>query len=269
MRRLIPFLFPGLFAIALTAASLITTSPASAVTIGPTTTCNNGVTNAGGEGAVCEVTIVNTITPSGSSAVVTVRECTGSFGVPDTTCTNTTTPLTQAVTAVTQCEGTSSGGGGKLLCSVVVTNNFVGLSPTVTAVTVNQCVGSVTTGTVMICDPFPATTTGATITQCNGSANGGGTSLTCYAAGTQSSGLAVTITQCNGSSNGGGSVTVCSSNLRNNVLPAPSATGLPNASTRDQNASQPSGTNPLVLSGLALLAVLSLYAAFRREPLAR
>ncbi|HEX5824374.1 MAG TPA: hypothetical protein VFY18_07965 [Candidatus Limnocylindrales bacterium] len=246
----------------------------TAATIAPTTTCNNGLGNGG---AVCEVTVVNTITPSGGSAVVTVRECTGSAGVPDTTCTNVTQPLSEPVTAVNQCNGTGSGGGGTLLCSVTVTNNFVGLSPTITAVTVNQCVGSVTTGTTRVCDPFPATTSGATITQCNGSANGGGTSLTCSASGTQSSGLAVTINQCNGSSNGGGTRTVCSATMINNTVGAgpsngPSAAPAPSTGggggptippTETAPPSEASGTGS-TLATLATILVLGLLALVSR-----
>jgi hypothetical protein len=274
MRRSFTLILSGLFAVALLAsASFIITSPASAGAIASTVTCNNGLGNGG---AVCEVTVVNTITPSGGSAVVTVRECTGSAGVPDTTCTNTTTPLSEPVTQVTQCDGSINGGGGTLLCSVMVTNNFVGItpSPTVTAVTVNQCVGSADTGSAMVCTPFPATTTGAAITQCNGSSNGGGASLTCTATGTQSSGLTVLIDQCNGSSNGGGTLTVCSASITNNILPASStatpvpaasASGLPNTSVTDQIVARESGANPLVLAALAFLAALSLVAIFRRE----
>jgi hypothetical protein len=251
--------------------SLAVAGGATAATIAPTTTCNNDLGNGG---AVCEVTVVNTITPSGGSAVVTVRECTGSAGVPDATCTNKTTPLTAPVTAVTQCNNSINGGGGTLLCSVNVTNNFVGLSPTVTAVTVNQCVGSSTTGTVKVCDPFPATTSGATITQCNGSANGGGTSLTCTASGTQSSGLAVTINQCNGSSNGGGTRTVCSASVANNIVaaapstapstrPSTPATGggatiPPTATEMPATTDEPgSGPVPMILGGLFLVSFVA------------
>jgi hypothetical protein len=265
------------FAILLVAGLLVLGSFAvaggvTAATIAPTTTCNNDLGNGG---AVCEVTVVNTITPSGGSAVVTVRECTGSAGVPDATCTNKTTPLTAPVTAVTQCNNSINGGGGTLLCSVNVTNNFVGLSPTVTAVTVNQCVGSSTTGTVQVCDPFPATTSGATITQCNGSANGGGTSLTCTASGTQSSGLAVTINQCNGSSNGGGTRTVCSASMANNIVaaapstapstrPSTPATGggatiPPTATEMPAATDEPgSGPVPMILGGLFLVSFVAL-----------
>jgi len=274
MHRPLRLLFSSLAAMSLIAAmSLMVTAPASAVVISPTVTCNNGLGNGG---AVCETTVVNTITPSGASAVVTVRECVGSAGVPDATCTTTTQPLSEAVTAVNQCDGSINGGGGTLLCSIVVTNNFVGITPapTVTAATVNQCNGSVTTGTVRACNPDPATTTSATITQCNGSGNGGGASLTCTATGTQSSGLSFIIDQCNGSSNGGGTRTVCSASITNNVLaagatppgsasPAPGLPVLtPNTSVAGQVA-PPSGSEPVLFTGLLVLAALSLTVAFR------
>jgi hypothetical protein len=224
--------------------------------------------------------------------VVTVRECQGSAGDPAATCTNTTLPLTEPVTAVDQCNGSINGGGGVLLCSITVTNNFVGISPepTVTAATVNQCNGSVTTGDVRTCNPDPATTDGATITQCIGSANGGGTSLTCTASGTQSSGLSVLIRQCNDSSNGGGTRTVCNATMTNNILPAatpsptpvpaPTATAspapgataaptatprptAPNTSTGELAAGQ-SGSELLVVSGLVFLCALSLITVVRR-----
>jgi hypothetical protein len=265
MRRPLSFLSTGLIALAMMAAtSLTTAAPAAAVTIAPTTTCNNALGNGG---AVCEVTVVNTITPGGGSAVVTVRECTGSAGVPDATCTNTTTSLSEPVTAVTQCNDSINGGGGTLLCSITVTNNYVGLSPTVTGATVNQCVGSVTTGTVIACDPFPATTSGATITQCNGSGNGGGASLTCTATGTQSTGLAVLINQCNGSSNGGGTRTVCSASMSNVIatggVESPSAS-TPNAAMPGNPPSEPGLLNAVLLGGLILLVGLSGVAVVKR-----
>ena len=71
-----------------------------------------------------------------------------------------------------QCNNSINGGGGTLRCSVVITNNYVDVTPGATAATVNQCVGS-GGGITVGCDPFPATTSGAAITQCNGSANGG------------------------------------------------------------------------------------------------
>ncbi len=243
MRRLITVIVPSALALAmLTATSFMSVSPASAVTIGPTTTCNNALGNGG---AVCETTVVNTITPTGGSAVVTVRECVGSAGVPDATCTNTTTPLSAPVTAVDQCNGSINGGGGTLLCSVTITNNYFGMTSAPNPVTINQCVGSVTTGTVRACNPDPATTTNATITQCNDSANGGGASLTCTATGTQSAALSVLIRQCNDSSNGGGTRTVCSSTITNNdIAGSPTASPAPSSGTPTTSSGTPVTTVP-------------------------
>ena len=238
--------------------SLAIASGATAATIAPSTTCSNGVDNAGGLGLICEVTIVNTIIASGGSATVTIRECHGAAGDPTAACTTNTTNLTEPVTAVTQCNDSINGGGGTLRCSVEVTNEFVGVSPAATAATVNQCVGSgdgLTTG----CDPFPATTTGATITQCNGSANGGTlVELTCTATGTESSAHLVTINQCNGSANGGGGLVICSSNVANNAVTAgPSPTAGATAPATDAQATTivpGSGSIQVALVGIFLLA---------------
>jgi hypothetical protein len=223
MRRALSLLASGLLAFTvLISGSLAPMATVSAATIAPTTTCANGVDNTPGLGVICEVTVVNTITPTGGSATVTVRECHGAAGDPEAACTTTTDTLTAPVTAVTQCNDATNGGGGTLRCSVDVTNNYV-VDPAPTAVTVNQCVGS-GDGITIGCDPFPATTTGATITQCNGSANGGTlVELTCTATGTESDGLAVTINQCNDSTNGGGALVICSANIENN-LAAPGST---------------------------------------------
>jgi len=265
--------------------SMAVVTGASAATIAATTTCNN---NLGNGGAVCETTVVNTITPTGGSAVVTVRECQGSAGVPDATCTITTNTLTEPVTAVTQCNASINGGGGVLRCSVNVTNNFVGIDAAPTAVTVNQCVGSGESGAIgatIVCTPFPATTSGATITQCNGSGNGGTlVGLLCDASGTQSAGLAVLIDQCNGSTNGGGTLTVCSASMSNNTVAAPTAaptatpTTAPAPTTGGGGGSTPRPTPPStdtvaatdlpgsgpiqgVLVGIFLVAFLSLVAS--------
>ncbi|HET9520347.1 MAG TPA: hypothetical protein VFO73_04805 [Candidatus Limnocylindrales bacterium] len=223
MRRALSLLASGLLAFTvLISGSIAPMATVSAATIAPTTTCANGVDNTPGLGVICEVTVVNTITPTGGSATVTVRECHGAAGDPEAACTTTTDTLTAPVTAVTQCNDATNGGGGTLRCSVDVTNNYV-VDPAPTAVTVNQCVGS-GDGITIGCDPFPATTTGATITQCNGSANGGTlVELTCTATGTESDGLAVTINQCNDSTNGGGALVICSANIENNLV-APDAT---------------------------------------------
>ena len=278
-RSLTLFLTGGLLLL----GSLALASGASAATIAPTTTCSNGVDNTGGLGLICEVTVVNTITTSGGSASVTVRECHGAAGNPQAACSTKVTNLTEPVTAVTQCNSSINGGGGTLRCSVQVTNDFIGLSPAATAATVDQCVGSgggITTG----CDPFPATTSGATITQCNGSANGGTlVGLTCTATGTESSAQSVTINQCNGAANGGGALVICSANVTSNALaPSPSPTAslsptaspaptttpvatIPATSTTDQITGQSSGTTPLALAGLLFLVVLAVIATSRRD----
>jgi hypothetical protein len=274
MRRSLRFLFPGLFALALIASGLLVpVSLVAAATVGPTTTCSNGVDDTPGLGLICQVSVVNTITPSGGSAKVTVRECHGAAGDPTAACSTKTTSLTSPVTAVTQCNSSTNGGGGTLRCNVWVTNRFSGVSPNTKAVTVNQCVGS-GDGIANNCDPFPATTTGATITQCNGSANGGTlVRLECTATGTSSSGHRVIINQCNGSTNGGGALVICSASETNVVIAAStssassapgSTSGLPSTSTADEPTAQPTGGSALILPGLALLAALTLIATFRR-----
>lgn len=242
MRRLVTLLSTGLFAVAfLAGVALNGASPAAAATIAATTTCSNGVDNTGGLGLICEVTINNTITASGGSATVTVRECHGAAGDPAALCSITTSVLTTPVSAVTQCNGSTNGGGATMRCSVDIVNTYVGFSATPTAATVNQCVGS-GDGFTVGCVPFPATTTGATITQCNGSANGGTlVGLFCTATGTETSAHVVTINQCNGSTNGGGGLVICSSSMSNvnqvvatatpapTAVPAPVATAVPTA----------------------------------------
>jgi hypothetical protein len=267
MRRPLIVLLSGMFAVALVATtSLIGASPASAATaIAPTTTCSNGVDNTPGLGLICEVTVLNTITPTGGWASVTVRECHGAAGAPTASCAVVTSVLTAPVTAVTQCNDAINGGGGTLRCSVRVTNQFFGVSPGASAATVNQCVGS-GGGITIGCNPFPATTTGATITQCNGSANGGTlVGLTCTATGTAASAHGVRINQCNGSANGGGSLVICSANIENRVVttPQPSAptaptTGTPVTTTTTTTTS--TSTTPTTPSGLPLLPDTSMSA---------
>lgn len=246
--------------------SLAIASGATAATIAPTTTCSNGVDDTPGLGLICEVTVVNTITATGGTAVVTVRECHGAAGNPQAACSVTTSPLTGPVTGVTQCNNAINGGGGTLRCSVTVTNNFIASSPTATAATVNQCVGSgggITTG----CNPFPATTSGATITQCNGSANGGTlVGLTCTATGTASSAASVLVNQCNGSANGGGSLVICSASITNNVNVGPSASASASASASPSVA--PSAS-PSASASASALPSASAAAAPAAGPTAR
>ena len=92
MRRSIAVLFTtGLLLI----GSLGFATGAAAATIGTTTTCSNGVDNTAGLGLICEVTVVNTITASGGSATVTVRECHGAANDEAAACTTTTDVLTR------------------------------------------------------------------------------------------------------------------------------------------------------------------------------
>ena len=255
-------------------STLALATSASAATIAPTTTCNN---NVGNGGATCDVTVVNRITGTGGSATVTVIECQGSAGVPNATCTTTTRNLSTPVTHVTQCNDSVNGGGGQLLCTVTVTNNFVGINPTRPAVTVNQCNGSGESGAIgatILCDPFPATTSGAVITQCNGTGNGGTlVGLICSATGKQPTGYGVTINQCNGSTNGGGTRTVCSASIRNNhIAAAPTGAGSTTAPrvtppTTDSVASpaEEPGSGPLQLAlfGMSLVAFVVLVLTLR------
>jgi hypothetical protein len=230
MRRFVTLLSAGVFAAAfMLGTSLNGASPAAAATLAATTTCSNGVDNTGGLGLICEVTVNNTITPSGGSATVTVRECHGAAGDPAALCSTKTSVLTTPVTAVTQCNGSTNGGGATMRCSVDIVNTYVGFSATPTAVTVNQCVGS-GDGFTVGCVPFPATTTGAAITQCNGSANGGTlVGLICTASGTKTSARVVTINQCNGSTNGGGGLLICRSSMSNVIQAVATAAPAPTA----------------------------------------
>src|SRR5450759_3881463 len=134
MRRFLAILFSG--GLLLLGPLALAGGASAATTIAPTTTCGNGVGNGGGQGLICEVTIVNRITASGGSATVTVRECQGAAGPPatQTACTTAT---------ITQCNGSANGGG--LVASSTCT-----------------ATGTESSGAVL------------TINQCNGSANGGG-----------------------------------------------------------------------------------------------
>ena len=274
--------------------SLAIAGTAAAADIGPTTTCTNGVPDTAGLGAICEVPIVNTITPTGGSAVVTVRECHGAANDAEADCSASEAGvlLAEPVSEVNQCNNALNGGGGTMECSVDITNNFVGVDPTpVNDATVNQCNGSgagpggdITTG----CDPFPANTTNATITQCNGSANGLTlVEMTCTASGTVSAAFVVTVNQCNDSVNGGGSLLICSANIENNAVTGgatPTPTAAPTATpttgggggstptppgatppaTDAGVSTEPDGSGPAAaLVGLFLVAV-SLMAVSRR-----
>ena len=273
MKRLPALLFRGMVALLLLVpVSLVGTLPAAAATAAATTTCSNGVDNTGGLGLICEVTVVNTITASSGSATVKIRECHGAAGAPTASCLTRTTSLVKSVTAVTQCNNSINGGGGTLRCSVTVTNNFYGATPSAataapgatTAVTVNQCVGSGASGIVgatINCDPFPANTTGAAITQCNSSANGGTlVGLDCTATGTMNSTLVVTINQCNGSANGGGALVICSSGVVNHTIigtPPPTGTSIVGDGQSDSAPLYPLLAGFALLGGLAMAVVVA------------
>jgi hypothetical protein len=268
----------------LSLSSMAVAGVASAATIAATTTCSNGVDDTPGLGLICEVTIVNSFTPSGGTANVTVRECHGAAGDPTAACSTRTTVLTRPVTTVNQCNYATNGGGSTLRCSVKVTNAFIGVSAGAIGVSVDQCVGS-GDGIANSCDPFPATTSGAAITQCNGSANGGTlVGLICTATGTASSGHRVTINQCNNSANGGGSLVICSAAIASRVLsagasPTPGTRGssqgpalggprvLPTGPPSDLSAArtfESGGPDLTVVVGLLGLIALVTLAAVRR-----
>jgi hypothetical protein len=266
MHSLSKILVRGLAAFALLApAAFIGAAPVAAThTIATTTTCqNNYLTKVAGLGIICETTVVNSITKTGGSAVVTVHECNGPAGAA-TTCTTTTQHVASPVTAIQQCNGSINGGGTTFKCTVVVTNNFYGVSPGAAGVTVNECVGSGGGGgTAMTCTPLSATTSAA-ITQCNGSSSGGGGSMTCTATGMMAAAFAVTINQCNGSANGGGDAVVCSAAMTNNALPSATPTGKSPAPTNTVDTGSTSNSNPLLplmllvaLGGFALAAVVT------------
>jgi hypothetical protein len=271
MRSQFKILFRGLAALALMApVSVLAASPVAAAPLSAVGACATGVGNAGGRGIICQITIVNTVTATGGSAVLTVHECLGSAGDPTDgalghPCTTTTTTLSAPITSVTQCDGSANGGGATMNCSAVITNNFVGVSPGSSAVTVNQCVGSgdgLTTG----CNPFPATTTGAAITQCNGSANGGNlVGMACTATGTMASALVVTINQCNGSALGGGGKLTCNATMANNVVPAGTAPPTSTASEGSSNNSAP----PIALLVSLLAGLVFAVVVARRERILR
>ena len=66
MRRLLSVALVGLFSFTLIGVThLAAPTPVAAATIAATTACSNGVDTTPGLGLICEVTIVNTITPTG------------------------------------------------------------------------------------------------------------------------------------------------------------------------------------------------------------
>ncbi len=195
----------------------------------------NGTDNVGGQAVECHYTVTNNLDGSVTSSTITLEECHGAANDPATlVCTSSTTSSTDLVTSIDQCNGSGSGGGGTVTCTVDVINNITG-TVTPTTATVNQCNASGEgggTAPTVVCDPFPANTSGATVTQCNGSGNGGGgtarVQCTVDSGSTTTSVLTVTVNQCNGSGNGGGATVTCRTSLTNIITePAPSPSPSP------------------------------------------
>ena len=232
-------------------------SPATAVSAPLAITQCNGTDNVGGESVACDVTVVNNLNVATglTSSVVTVRECHGAANtVP--TCTTTPSSSNRLTTTVNQCNGSGSGAGGTVTCTVHILNNITGVSAS-TPATINQCNGSGTgggTAPTTVCVPL-GNTTNATITQCNTSGNGGGGTMRVRCTvtpSTQAAALPVTVDQCNGSGNGGGATVTCTTSLVNNVFPG-AVTSSPAASTSATSsaaaASTPATTGTRISSG--------------------
>ena len=200
--------------------------------------CNNiGATPLGATtGLTCTVTVVNTIDgPKRGSVTTVTRQC--SLGpCPGGNVTSRVTTSTDVVTSVTQCNGSANDAAPpRIVCRVNITNNISSNTPrasSVTAATVNQCVGTGGAGGKfgatgpLVCDPFPASTTGATVTQCNGSVTGGGSTAVCSVASASkvSPALAVKVNQCNGTGNKGGTLLTCSASIINRLITPGSVT---------------------------------------------
>ena len=253
----------------------------------PVNQCNNvAASNVGGQGMSCTVTVVNNLTSSGAAAApstITTTVCVGAagpIGAGAGTCATTTSTSATPVNQVTQCDGISNEGGGVMICSVTITNNFAGtLSQAPVPASVYQCFGSVITGTgapgtcTPVNTPGVTSVTAATVGQCNGSGNGGtsvGFTCTVTTNSTTTSIFPVNVDQCNGSANGGGALTRCQATVNSVVtaaaaptasptpVVAPTAapvTGLPSTSTID--SSGPAALFGLLLAFLGALLIRS------------
>ena len=222
----------------------------------------NGTDNVGGQAVECTVTVTNhlDLATGDTTSAVTVRECHGVAGAPPT-CTSSTVRSGNLLTSVTQCNGSGSGGGGTVTCSVHVTNIIVGRA-TATPGTVNQCIVSGQgggTAPTTECNPL-GSTTNADVTQCNSSGNGGGGTrrVRCTVAATESAALHVTINQCVGSGNGGGALVICDASIVNDIravtpttppastastTPRPSGSVRPSTSNRPTTSRTATATN--------------------------
>ena len=228
LRTMVMALAVGIGALS-TAGMVLPPSSASAATIG-VNQCNglNGSPTGATTGLTCTVTVVNTINGAKTGSTTTVtRKCTlGPCPGGNGTFTSKSTSL---VTRVTQCNSSANDAAPpRITCRVNITNNVSSNTPranTVTAATVNQCVGSGKGGGKfgatgpLVCDPFPASTTGATVTQCNGSVTGGGSTAVCSVAPSSkvSPAIPVKVNQCNGTGNKGGTLLTCSASITNNI----------------------------------------------------
>ncbi|HUQ16983.1 MAG TPA: hypothetical protein VM070_04270 [Candidatus Saccharimonadales bacterium] len=204
----------------------------------PIAQCNNDTaSNVGGQGLSCTITIVNFVTSSGSAtttpSTITLTRCFGAagpIGAGAGTCSTTTSTSPTPITQVQQCDGVSNGGGGVLICTVTMTNNFSGTpAQAVGPASVYQCVGSAITGPgapgtcTPVNTPGVSSVTAATVGQCNGSGNGGtsvGFICTVSTGSTETSILPVNIDQCNGSANGGGALVRCQASVTSVVSAA-------------------------------------------------
>ena len=289
----------GLFAVAVLALAGVAqsgTEVSAAPQSAPVAQCNNDTaSNVGGQGLSCTITIVNFVTSSGTAttapSTVTLTRCFGAagpIGAGAGTCSTTTSTSPTPITSIQQCDGVSNGGGGVLLCTVTMTNNFSGTpAQPLGPASVYQCIGSAITGpgapgTCMpVNTPGVTSVTAATVGQCNGSGNGGtsvGFICTVSTGSTATTVLPVNIDQCNGSANGGGALVKCQATVTSVVTPvatpapvtivAPTATpapvavvaptarpiaGLPSTSTDG-----PSGPPALIGLFVALLGALIL-----------
>ena len=272
----------------------------------PIAQCNNDTaSNVGGQGLSCTITIVNFVTSSGTAtttpSTVTLTRCFGAagpIGAGAGTCSTTTSTSSQPITSITQCDGVSNGGGGVLLCTVTMTNNFSGTpAQPLGPASVYQCIGSAITGPgapgtcTPVNTPGVTSVTAATVGQCNGSGNGGtsvGFICSVASGSTATTVLPVNIDQCNGSGNGGGALLTCRATVTSVVAPtgtpapvtivaptatpapvtivAPTATpapitGLPSTSTDDRSG-------PPALIGLLVALSGALILLSRRTALA-
>ncbi len=251
---------------------LLVQQPSSAHAVAVAAQCN-GEMNGGGTQVACTVTVVNYLTASGDlsatpPSTLTLTRCVGASGPLDTlTCTTTTSTSTEPVTTVQQCNGSGNGGGGTVICTVTVTNHFIGDPAEITAATVYQCVGSAITGPGAPGTCTPANTPGinsvtaATVGQCNGSGNGGsnvGFVCTVSAGSTTTATLTANVDQCNGSGNGGGALVRCQATVTNDVIPqvgtptstaTATATGSATPTATATATGSPGGTATATVSG--------------------